>query len=417
MLRITISLLVVMGTWAGIFYYTIVDEVQDETDDVLEDYAAMIIQNFLAGEDIPTNDNGSNNTYSLRAIAAESVEAAKSRDGFESKDIFIEYKNEYEPARILRHLFRDRDDNYYEVTVTTPTIDKSDLIDAIWNTLIILFILLIIVVLIIISLALNGGLQPLRKFLKWLNSSSVENTTTPPTTINSNIREIKELSHAIEGYAERGKRAFEQQKEFIGNASHEIQTPIAICQNHLEMLIDSGLTEAQLTEVGECLNTLSRLSRLNKSLLMLSKIDNGGFETHSVNINNLVVENISALKEIYENRKVSLALDIKGECLVIANRELITTLIINLIKNSYTHSRVGADISIEIGTNYITISNSGESNPLDSEKIFSRFYQANAKSGSYGLGLSIVQSICKLYNYHISYNFDNNMHIFKIKFK
>lgn len=415
MLRVTISLLVVMSVWAAIFYYAMVDEVQDETDDVLEDYVTMIIQNFLAGENLPAHGDGSNNSYSLKGVNEESVEAAMSRNGFENKDIFIAYKNEYEPARILRRVFRDSEDNYYEVTVMTPTIDKSDLIDAIWSSMLILFILLVVVVLGVNVLAVKGGLRPLRKFLAWLNSNSVENSTRPPTTIESNISEIKELSNAIEGFAERGKQAFEQQKEFIGNASHELQTPIAICQNRLELLINSGeLTEEQLIQIGECLNTLSRLSRLNKSLLMLSKIDNGGFEAHNVDLNSIVADNLSYLSEIYTNRNITI--NTKGDCQLQTNRELITTLVVNLIKNSYTHSSDGAQIYVEVDTNYLIVSNTSNGKSLEKEKIFSRFYQGESKSGSYGLGLSIIQSICKLYNYQISYSFKGNNHIFKIKF-
>ncbi len=414
--RVTLSVLVVMGVWAALFYYSMVDEVQDETDDLLEDYATMVIQNFLAGEPIPDVDNGSNSSYSLKAVNAESVQAAMERDGFENREIFVEYKNEYEPARILRHIFRDGDDNYYEVTVMTPTIDKSDLVDAIWNSMLILFGMLIIVILVINILAIKGGLRPLRRFLTWLNSSSIENDNFVPNSKDSNVAEIQELTRAFEGYAKRGQRAFEQQKEFIGNASHELQTPIAICQNRLELLTESDLTEEQLTQVGECLNTLSRLSRLNKSLLMLSKIDNGGFETEDINLNQIVEDNVSYLQDIYASRNISLKLEQRGECLLNANRDLVSTLIVNLLKNSYSHSRAGAQISVIISSDLLQISNTGDGKSLDNEKIFSRFYQGSTKSGSYGLGLSIVQSICKLYGYEISYNYCDNTHNFTINF-
>ncbi len=413
MLRISLSILAVLAVWAGLFYFTIVDEIQEETDDVLEDYSAMIIQNFLAGEDMPSNDNGSNNTYYIKSISSDSISYAIKRGGFSSEKIYIQYKGETEPARILRQLFRDKFDNYFEVTVITPTIDEGDLIDAIWNSLIILFFTLLVIVLIVSSLAIRGGLRPLRKFLTWLNSNSVESATTPIFD-ESKITEIKELSTAIMGFASRGREAFEQQKMFIGNASHELQTPIAICQNHLELLIESNLTESQMADVAECMKTLTRLSKLNKSLLLLSKIENGGFEEEVININQIVNSNISIIDEIYVNNNISSTINEQANISVRANKELISTLIINLIKNSYYHNIKNGVVNIEIGSDFISIENSGNDIPLDTKKIFERFYQEKPKAGSYGLGLSIVHAICKLYGYNINYSFSENRHKFKI---
>lgn len=416
MLRVTLFLSIVIGVWAVIFYFTIVDEVNDETDDVLEDYSAMIIQNFLAGEPMPTNNNGSNNRYSLRAVSADSVAIVKQTEGFVNENIFIEYKGEDEPARVLRQLFRDVDNNYFEVTVITPTIDNADLIDAIWRSLAILFILLLLITLIINAVAVRGALRPLDRFLMWLHSSDIESCELP-TIKESNISEIKALTEAIEAFAERGRRAFEEQKEFLGNASHELQTPIAICQNRLELLCESGLTEQQLEDVSGCLSTLSRLSKLNKSLLMLSKIENGGFESGRVDVNELVYRNVDIFEELYEHRNISLKIISSGKANVEANGDLITTMVVNLIKNSYSHNVDGGSVHIEIGSDFVAVSNSGIEEALDDKKIFNRFYQGGSKSGTYGLGLSIVHSICKLYGYIVTYSFDGTLHRFEIKFK
>ncbi len=416
MLRVTLSITIVLGIWAPMFYYIIVDEIEDETDDVLEDYSAMIIQNFLAGEAMPSNDNGSNNTYYLRSVPIDSLPIVKSVEGFSNENIYIKYKGEDEPARVLRQSFRDASDNYYEVTVITPTIDNQDFIEAILKLLFLLFLSLLFVILLFNAVAIHRGLNPLNNFLAWLHSSDIESCELPSIK-QSNIREIKRLHSAIETFAERGRRAFTEQKEFIGNASHELQTPIAICQNRLELLLESGLNEQQVEDVAGCMTTLARLSKLNKSLLMLSRIDNGGFENQEVDINQVVRSNIELLKELNEHRNISLSIIESGSCIVSANRDLTTTLIVNLIKNSYSHNIDGGEIKIEIGTDFIRIGNSGIEKALDPQKIFNRFYQAESKGGTYGLGLSIVQSICKLYNFKIGYSFTSNLHLFEIKFK
>lgn len=416
MLRVTLLISVVLAVWAVIFYSTIVEEVNDETDDVLEDYSAMIIQSFLTGETMPTNDNGSNNTYYLRAVSRDSIDIVRQNEGFANESIYVKYKNEDEPARVLRQVFRDVNDNYFEVTVVTPTIDNDDLIDAIWRSLVTLFVLLLVVVVIINAYAVRSGLKPLHRFLVWLNDSDME-TCELPTIKESKIQEIKELSMAIEVFARRGKKSFEEQKEFIGNASHELQTPIAICQNRLELLCESGLNEQQMDDVADCLSTLSRLAKLNKSLLMLSKIENGGFENERVSVNDTLHGHIENLEVLFLQRNISLSINERGNCFVEVNRSLISTLIVNLLKNSVAHNVDGGEVGIEIGTDFIAISNSGADAKLDDEKIFNRFYQGGTKSGTYGLGLPIVQSICKLYGFRIEYSFVDNLHCFKIFFK
>lgn len=416
MLRVILSIPVVLGVWAVLFYYMIVGEVNNETDDVLEDYSTMIIQNFLAGEQLPTNRNGSNNAYFIYPLSYDSLEVAKKREGLTNERLLVRYKNEYEPARVLRQVFRDVNDNYYEIKVVTPTIDSSELVMAIWRSLIILFVLLLVIILVINILAVRGGLYPLDRFMKWLHNSDIENCELPELE-NTNIREIKELGVAIEAFAKRGRRAFEEQKEFIGNASHELQTPIAICHNRLELLCESNLNEQQVEDVVECMSTLSRLSKLNRSLLMLSKIENGGFENVNLNVNSLVRRSVVLLEELYENRGIILTLRESDSCDIECNSDLFTTMLINLIKNSYVHNVDGGEIKIEIGDDFIEICNRGVDVPLDSKKIFNRFYQEGVKSGTCGLGLSIVSSICKLYGYKIEYAFIENLHYFKIKFK
>ncbi|MFR9602653.1 MAG: HAMP domain-containing sensor histidine kinase [Rikenellaceae bacterium] len=415
MLRVSLSLFLVLGVWAVLFYYLVVEVVNEETNDVLEDYSTMIIQNFLAGERLPTNRNGSNNAYFIYPLSPDSLAVAKSREGLRNEKILVRYKNEYEPSRVLRQVFRDANDNYYEVKVVTPTIDSTELIMTIWRSVLILFVLLLIVVLLINIWAVKGGLRPLDRFMNWLYNSDIESCQLPKIE-ESNIREIKELTVAIEAFAQRARRAFEEQKEFIGNASHELQTPIAICQNRLELLCESELSEAQMEDVVGCMATLSRLSKLNRSLLMLSRIENGGFENSQLSINDIVRHNMELLAELYESRGVSVNLKERGSCVVECNGELATTMVVNLIKNSFAHNVNGGEVCIEVGRNFIAVANSGADKPLDSNKIFNRFYQGGAKSGTYGLGLSIVQSICKLYDFKVDYSFVEGLHRFQIKF-
>ncbi len=141
-----------------------------------------------------------------------------------------------------------------------------------------LYLFLLLTILLVNVLVLHRTLRPLYALLRWFDSYTVGGKNAPLVN-DTKVVEFRRLNEAANRYAERAESLFERQKQFIGNASHEMQTPLAICRNRLEMLVDDGsaLTEAQLGEILKVQGTLDYLVRLNRSLLLLSKIENGQF--------------------------------------------------------------------------------------------------------------------------------------------
>lgn len=121
--RLSVALIIILTIWAGLFYYTLMDEVNDEVDDALEDYSEVIITRHLAGEKLPSHNNGSNNQYFLQEID-EAYAASHPHIQYTDSMVYITEKKETEPARILRTIFQDRNDQYYMLTVSTPSIEK-----------------------------------------------------------------------------------------------------------------------------------------------------------------------------------------------------------------------------------------------------------------------------------------------------
>lgn len=122
------------------------------------------------------------------------------------------------------------------------------------------------------------------------------------------------MNEAAIRYAERSEKMFEQQKQFIGNASHEMQTPLSICLNRVEMLMeDEALSEAQLTDLMKTHQTLEHITKLNKTLLLLSKIENGQFsETSQIEVNRLVKQYLTDYKEVYAYRHIEVQVEEEG---------------------------------------------------------------------------------------------------------
>lgn len=411
--RISLALIVVLTVWAGFFYMAVVEEVNDEVDDTLEDYSEGLIIRALSGEDMPTASNGSNNQYYLYEVS-ESYAASHPQITYRDEMVFITEKSETEPARVLITIFRTEDERYMELVVYTPTIEKLDLLRAILGWIIFLYVLLLLIILSINIWVFRKNMKPLYVLLKWLDSSQLGKKNEPLEN-TTKITEFRKLNAATMAFAERGEKLFEQQKTFIGNASHEMQTPLAICRNRLEMLMeDETLTEHQLNELIKTHQTLENLTRMNRSLLLLCKIENGQFaDTHSVCLNDILAHYLDDYKEVYAYRNITVTVTTDSSFCVEMNDSLVSVLVTNLLKNSFVHNIDGGFIYIKITADTFEISNTGEK-PLDRERIFERFYQGQKKEGSTGLGLALVDSICKVNHLKIDYTYVENRHIFTI---
>ena len=411
--RISLALIVVLTVWAGFFYMAVVEEVNDEVDDTLEDYSEGLIIRALSGEDMPTASNGSNNQYYLYEVS-ESYAASHPQITYRDEMVFITQKSETEPARVLITIFRTEDERYMELVVYTPTIEKLDLLRAILGWIIFLYVLLLLIILSINIWVFRKNMKPLYVLLKWLDTSQLGKKNEPLEN-TTKITEFRKLNAATMAFAERGEKLFEQQKTFIGNASHEMQTPLAICRNRLEMLMeDETLTEHQLNELIKTHQTLENLTRMNRSLLLLCKIENGQFaDTRSVCLNDILAHYLDDYKEVYAYRNITVTVTTDSSFCVEMNDSLVSVLVTNLLKNSFVHNIDGGFIYIKITANTFEISNTGEK-PLDRERIFERFYQGQKKEGSTGLGLALVDSICKANHLKIDYTYVENRHIFTI---
>ena len=414
-LRLTAVLLPLMAVWGALFYFTMVDEIRDEADDSLEDYSAMIISRILAGEALPQGNDGSNNSFEVRAVDSNYA-ATHPHLMYHDENIYIPDKREQEPARVLTSIFSDAEGQFYELMVMTPTFEKNDLFEAVLAWIVVLYVALLFIVLVVTMIIFRRSLQPLYDLLHWLDAYRPGGR--PQSVPNkSDVEEFRRLNVALQQAVDRSEELFERQSQFIGNASHELQTPLAIIGNRVEWLLDSpSITEEEAGELFKIQKTLSRAVRLNKTLLLLTKIDNGQFpESVEVDIVTAVEEGVESYGDVYAAREVNFTHNLPAELKVTMNESLASTLISNLVKNAYVHTPQGGDAHIEIVGRTLRVSNTG-SEPLDKEHIFERFYQAARKEGSTGLGLALVAAVCRYYNLRLEYFFADGKHNFEVEF-
>ena len=363
LVRISLALTVILTGWAIFFYIAVMDEVNDEVDDALEDYSEIIIIRALAGEELPSRNTASNNQYFLKEVTEE---YAVSRENILYKDSMV-------------------------------------------------YIMLLITILINVWVVYQN-MRPLYVLLNWLDKYRI-GTKNEPLHNPTQVSEFKKLNEAAIRYAERSEKMFEQQKQFIGNASHEMQTPLSICLNRVEMLMeDEALSEAQLTDLMKTHQTLEHTTKLNKTLLLLSKIENGQFsETSQIEVNRLVKQYLTDYKEVYAYRHIEVQVEEEGTFFITMNEMLAVVLFTNLLKNAFVHNVEGGYIRIIITECTITFCNRGTEAELDSRHIFERFYQGKKKEGSTGLGLALADSICKMQGIYLHYYYREGEHCFEVR--
>lgn len=412
--RVSLVMVFVMSLWAVLFYMALMEEANDEVDDTLQSCSEVIMLKWLSGKEMPLQSNESVNHYYLREVPADYAQQVPAMI-FRDEELFMAERVESEPARSLTSIFQTADGKYWQLKVIIPTFEKEDFRQAIVNWMLCLYILMMIVLVSIIIWKYNKHMRPLYKVLHWLEAYQVGRKN-PPLDNPTKVEEFIQLNETAQAFVQRSEAVFEQQKVFIGNVSHEMQTPLAISLNRLEMLMDDdALTERQLAELIKTHQTLTHLTRLNKSLLLLFKIDNNQFiEETTVSFRQLVEKYLEDYKEVYTHKHIQVTCQVVSDFTVQMNDMLANMLITNLLKNAFVHNVESGMLRIEIQKEYFSIQNSGVSTPLDSVKIFQRFYQQQKNEGNTGLGLAIADAVCKHSALALEYIYHTGVHEFRI---
>ncbi len=303
----------------------------------------------------------------------------------------------------------------YLFTIQT-NIEESHETIAVIAMITIFFFVMIVVGLLYLNRKLSSSIwKPFRSTLNQLKTFNLnsQNTIEFPA---SDTTEFEELNQSLYKLIERNISTYKTQKEFTENASHELQTPLAIIKNKLDLLLqDQNLTEKQYSIAEDMNRALTRSSRINKNLLLLAKIENNQFDSSEIiSFDHLLHQSIDILGEHFEQKNISVTEHISNGVQVSGNNILAEILINNLIINAIRHTSPGGSISIQLTNSGFEISNSGMEK-LDTNLLFKRFSKLSTDNSGSGLGLSIIQEICRFHHWTISYRFENQNHVFTVK--
>lgn len=416
-LTLMIPLVLTLGLWGWLSYRTMSRKIHADTDLILKDYSDDIIMRILSGKELPERFNGAYNTYYVENLTPEEAASFPAVEYGEA-EAYLRSQEDFASSRIRRQIFEDNNGDFKRLTVSLPTFEQEVLVEHVLWWTIILFAVLLVAVLVIGILLLNYNMRPLYRLLEWIDryEPGVPSGRIPSDT---DIVEFRRLAAAVEDAVERFETQYEERKIFIGNASHELQTPLAVCSNRIEMLLDRpDLDEEVAAELVKVHRSLSGLIKLNKTLLLLSKIENGQFpQTSETDMGALINESLQLHQEIYAHKGIVPDIAVSGRFIIPINEQMASVLVGNLVKNAFVYSPQGGTVEVAVRDDGFSISNAGAT-PLDEEKVFRRFYQPTGrKEGATGLGLALVYSVCVNNGLDVTYDHDGNRHIFSVILK
>jgi signal transduction histidine kinase len=302
-------------------------------------------------------------------------------------------------------------DRYYLITIRHSLVEKEDLIAAISIPLLILLLLLFTISFMMTKRFNKTLWADFEKNLKAIEAFSFtvnDELNLKETTID----EFDRLNRTIENLIDKLNKDYHILKQFTENASHEIQTPVSIALINLEEALQYNLPENAFKQVVKAIEAIKRLSALNDSLILLTKIENNQFSSDSdVVFNEVFEEKLKLFSGLLKGKNLKVRFNSNGKFICRMNLNLANILVNNLFSNAVNHNVKDGLIEIEIRKQGLRICNSGEPNSLNNDTIFRRF--TKEKSRSYGLGLAIVKQICDKHGLEISYS-KNELHCFDI---
>ncbi len=333
------------------------------------------------------------------------------------KDTLLFVPEEHEPVPFSQLVFSARvHHGNYRITLRRSLIEKDDVVLGITVMMMVIFITMILLLNAINYWSDRRLWKPFYRALDKLKTFQL-NSRQGLDLPAEQIDEFNQLNRELNAMTAKLQEDYRTLKEFSENAAHEMQTPLAVIRSKLDVLIqDQSLSETQMQTIQALYHAVNRLARLNQSLNLLTKIENREFsQTQAVDFNALIDEQLLNLEELIQMNQLRVQRHYTDKFVLEFNPLMAETLVSNLLVNAVKHNLPQGFITIETGKNSLTISNSGPPLQSDPQELFERFKKDSPTPDSPGLGLSIVQSICRQNGLEIEYRFEDGKHIIQIE--
>jgi len=331
------------------------------------------------------------------------------------KQIYLKgtIENELEPYTEYKTVIKLKN-NFYLLKIRQSSVENEDLLLAIILPLLIMLFLVFSFSYFVNKRQITSVWQKFEYNLNEIEQISLQN----PKNLNlasTNIKEFESLNSVINKLVKKLQADYNNLKEFTENASHELQTPLTVILMNLEEIMQNNLPKDVYKKVYQSYQEIKKLTKLNKNLLLLSKIDNQQFlEVETVDLSELVVQKLELFKSIIVSKNIVIKTEIKAAFKVNMSPFLANILINNLLYNAINHNILKGKIFITTNANFFEISNSTNIQNIDISNLFKRFYKNSTDNNSVGLGLAIVKRITDTYSLKLNVNKKENKLFFTL---
>ncbi|WP_339878191.1 HAMP domain-containing sensor histidine kinase [uncultured Algoriphagus sp.] len=400
-------------------YFLVVDwiwvtEIDDNHEIIMERIENRFEQAHVSGHDLETILH-TWNTLQPSSSITPITEIGVSRDSIYEVTKYNEYESEWDRFRGLQTVIYI-DKKPYLLNIETNVEEAYETIFAIGLVTVLLYGILVFGFIRLNRKISQSVWKPFENTLATLKSfdlSTGKEVTFEPT----DIEEFESLNRTIAKLISENVSVYNQQKAFVANSSHELQTPIALLKSKLEMLFQNERLSVDQSELVNAIQIpLARLTRVNKNLLLLARIDTSNFsDVSEIDFEEKVEKSQELLQDYIAEKKLHLQKNARGECIFQCSKFLAETLVNNLLSNAIRHTSENGKVSIEWDESGFSFRNSGKE-ALNRDLLFKRFSISTTETTNSGLGLAIVKEICKQNRWEIRYDFLDHFHIFSVRF-
>lgn len=402
-LWVSMAILLVTGVLLFFFLKTAVSA---EIEEQLELELAMVKQDLQAGKVI---------SFPLAKIDTVSYSMLKKPQVFRDTLIYDYVQKEYEGYYYLQKAVPIHNKTL-QITVLTSYIGWDGYVKAILAMFVVMATLFLISGT-LVNYRINKTIwTPFLQNLSILKSYSV--SSGEQLRLNaSDIDEFTALNTVVLDLTGRAKSEYENLQEFTENASHEIQTPLSILKSRLESISQLPMDATLSRFLLDAKQAADRLSRVNRGLLLLVKLENDQFENKTkIRLDELLMTNIALMEDLFEQRKLRINQEI-SPVMIFASVYLMEIMLINLLSNLRSYASPDSTANIVLDAYSLQFINEGPPLPFAHEKLFTRFGKSSHGGSGTGLGLSIVKQICLNNKWNIDYSYAKGRHIFTVKFR
>ncbi len=338
------------------------------------------------------------------------------RDIFGDSSFLLRGANEEEPYRTLFSIVKVKG-RFYQIIVRTSLEEKEEMLYFVTSVAGIAILLFMILFTFLNRAASKKILKDFHTTLQKLNEFSIDQKE-KFVLEKANIEEFNNLNKSLEYLADKAINEYRSLKEFTEELNHEIQTPLAVIKSKLELMLQTeNLDKDSYSILDISLKQLSKINRINKSILFLNKLEHKKlFESESVELTGEINNALFSLNDYIIAKNISINKKIDRSLFLWINQSLLNILIVNLFSNSIRHNIYNGIIEIELIDNELILSNNGKEPAYNPEKYFERFYKESELNESIGLGLTIVKKICDNYGINIKYIYDSGFHKISLDF-